>query len=240
VQFVALRCTKRACVFSIRSSAHKVTAVPTSTIPPAPRSYSTVEIARRLGVSIQTVQRWVDAGHLKAWKTLGGHRRIDADSAERLLRHELTVGRHALAPTAPALAAPLAGGIQPSTVLIVDDHQDDRDILQHLVLSALPSAQVTAVASGFEALVCIGRQSPDVLIADIMMPNMSGIEMLRHLAHGCAARPKTIWAVSNHTRDELLNLGELPDDVYFQSKPLDRDRFCALLRNAVSLESASV
>lgn len=52
----------------------------------APRTYSTVEIARRLGVSIQTVQRWVDAGHLKAWKTMGGHRRISAESAEALLK----------------------------------------------------------------------------------------------------------------------------------------------------------
>lgn len=52
----------------------------------APRTYSTVEIARRLGVSIQTVQRWVDTGKLKAWKTLGGHRRIDAESAEALLK----------------------------------------------------------------------------------------------------------------------------------------------------------
>jgi excisionase family DNA binding protein len=225
---------------SKRSSVHKVAAVPTSTIPSAPRSYSTVEIARRLGVSIQTVQRWVDAGHLKAWKTLGGHRRIDADSAERLLRHELTVGRQALAPTAPTLSASLAGGILPTTVLIVDDNEDDREILQHLVLSALPTANVTVVASGFEALVCIGRQSPDVLITDIMMPNMNGFEMLRHLAHDCAVRPKTIWAVSNHTRDELLSLGELPDDVLFQPKPLDRERFCAMLRNAVSLESASV
>ncbi|XVJ69915.1 MAG: excisionase family DNA-binding protein [Rhizobacter sp.] len=51
----------------------------------ASRTYSTVEIARRLGVSIQTVQRWVDSGKLKAWKTLGGHRRIDAESAEALL-----------------------------------------------------------------------------------------------------------------------------------------------------------
>ncbi len=51
----------------------------------ARRSYSTVEVSRRLGVSIQTVQRWVDSGHLKAWKTLGGHRRISAESAETLL-----------------------------------------------------------------------------------------------------------------------------------------------------------
>ncbi len=216
----------------------KVATVSISAIPPAPRSYSTVEIARRLGVSIQTVQRWVDAGHLKAWKTLGGHRRIDAESAERLLRHELTVGRGGKQ-LGVAPADTVAGGTQPTTVLIVDDNEDDREILQHLVLSALPTARVTLVNSGFEALVSIGSQSPDVLITDIMMPNMNGFEMLRHLAHDCAVRPKTIWAVSNHSREELLSLGDLPDDVLFQSKPLERERFIAMLRNTVSLEAIS-
>lgn len=218
----------------------KVATVSISAIPPAPRSYSTVEIARRLGVSIQTVQRWVDAGHLKAWKTLGGHRRIDADSAERLLRHELTVGRGGK-PVGPQStpADAVAGGIQPTTVLIVDDNEDDREILQHFVLSALPTAKVTLVSSGFEALVSIGGSSPDVLITDIMMPNMNGFEMLRHLAHDCVVRPKTIWAVSNHSREELLSLGDLPDDVLFQSKPLERERFIAMLRNTVSLEAVS-
>ncbi|MEY2842846.1 MAG: hypothetical protein RI920_883, partial [Pseudomonadota bacterium] len=50
------------------------------------RSYSTTEIAQRLGISTQTVQRWVDTGKLEAWKTLGGHRRIEAESAEHLFR----------------------------------------------------------------------------------------------------------------------------------------------------------
>lgn len=205
----------------------------TSAIPAPPRSYSTVEIARRLGVSIQTVQRWVDAGHLKAWKTLGGHRRIDADSAERLLRHELVVdpsagsNERSKAPSgAPAVE------VLPS-VLIVDDNEDDREILIHLVASALPDAQVHAVSSGFDALLHIGRQSPDILITDIVMPNMNGFEMLRHLAHECPSRPRTIWAVSNHSYDELLTLGDMPSDILFQSKPIERERFIDTLRRTV-------
>ena len=46
--------------------------------------YSTREVARLLGVSLKTVQLWVDNGILDAWKTVGGHRRITFESVERL------------------------------------------------------------------------------------------------------------------------------------------------------------
>lgn len=44
---------------------------------------TTAEAARSLGVSIRTIQLWVDSGVLTAWKTVGGHRRILLDSVER-------------------------------------------------------------------------------------------------------------------------------------------------------------
>ena len=44
---------------------------------------TTAEAARSLGVSIRTIQIWVDGGVLTAWKTVGGHRRILLDSVER-------------------------------------------------------------------------------------------------------------------------------------------------------------
>jgi len=37
---------------------------------------STTEAARQLGVSVRTVQLWVESGRLMAWKTAGNHRRI--------------------------------------------------------------------------------------------------------------------------------------------------------------------
>ena len=47
--------------------------------------YSTAEAAKLLGVSHRTIQLWVEAGTLQAWKTAGGHRRIASGSVERLL-----------------------------------------------------------------------------------------------------------------------------------------------------------
>ncbi|MGE5467624.1 MAG: EAL domain-containing protein [Ignavibacteria bacterium] len=44
---------------------------------------STREAAELLGVSLRTVQLWVDSGILKAWKTAGGHRRISLESVRQ-------------------------------------------------------------------------------------------------------------------------------------------------------------
>lgn len=50
-----------------------------------PETSSTQEVARSLGVSLRTVQLWVDGGLLDAWKTAGGHRRIPRDSVVHLI-----------------------------------------------------------------------------------------------------------------------------------------------------------
>ena len=42
---------------------------------------STREAAEQLGVALRTVQLWVEAGVLPAWKTAGGHRRISRVAA---------------------------------------------------------------------------------------------------------------------------------------------------------------
>jgi len=90
-----------------------------SRAPMGPPSFSTAHVARRLGVSVPTVQRWVDLGHLKAWKTVGGHRRIDAGSAEDFIR--LQSAKLGVAAIGPAAA--------PFLALVVDDNPDDRDLL---------------------------------------------------------------------------------------------------------------
>ncbi|WP_372525808.1 response regulator [Piscinibacter sp.] len=189
-------------------------------------SYSTAEVARRLGVSIPTVQRWVDSGHLNAWKTVGGHRRIDAESAEAFFKsHALQLAGHA------------TSGVQaqetPVSVIVVDDNPDDRDLLVALVETALPGAAITVAENGFQALVSIGQKVPDVLITDIVMPHMNGVEMLRQLSTQCVVRPRAIVAVSSRTPEQFAKLGSLPTDVKFVAKPIDQQQFIETLQSAV-------
>lgn len=193
------------------------------------RSYSTTAVAQRLGISTQTVQRWVDTGQLKAWKTLGGHRRIEAEGAELLFRlHGLAV------PDANAPGeTPHQDQSEALSILIVDDNPDDRDILAHLVIEAFPAASVAAATNGFHGLIAVGRMAPDVLITDLLMPHMNGFEMLRQLQTGCAVKPRYTLAVSSNTLQDLATKGTLPSGVAFMGKPFEPAAFIDAFRQGV-------
>ena len=126
--------------------------MPNSRPRPGPPSCSTAHLARRFGVSVPTVQRWVDLGHLRAWKTVGGHRRIDAESAEGFIRTQMQQ-------RGGAAAEPVV----PFSLLGVDDSADDRDLLCALVEIAAPGARVAVAANGFEALIEVGKAMPDLI-----------------------------------------------------------------------------
>jgi len=191
--------------------------------PTPPSSYSTADVARRLGVSVPTVQRWVDSGHLRAWKTVGGHRRIEAESAERLFRsHGGGVATVAL----PAADTPLS-------VVIVDDNPDDRELLVVLVEDALPGAVITVAENGFQGLVAIGRHAPRLVVTDIVMPHMDGLAMLREIVERCEVKPEAIVAVSSRTPAQLASAGGLPPEVRYVPKPIDPGAFTMLLKAAL-------
>ncbi len=66
-----------------------------------------------------------------------------------------------------------------TTILLADDHQVLREALR-LLLETQPDFKVIAeTGDGLEALQLIERHKPDVLIADLMMPSLSGLEAAR-------------------------------------------------------------
>ncbi len=66
-------------------------------------------------------------------------------------------------------------------VMLVDDHKMFRDGLRVLI-NAEPGMEVVGEAvDGREAVEIARRLSPDVVIMDISMPGMNGIEAMRHL-----------------------------------------------------------
>jgi DNA-binding NarL/FixJ family response regulator len=95
-------------------------------------------------------------------------------------------------------------------VLLIDD---TRIVLEHLVslLSALKQISHTrAVLSAEEGLVLLDEFEPDIMVLDINLPGMNGIEMLRKMTVHKTQRPVVIMLTNNTFagyRDECMRLG---------------------------------
>lgn len=65
------------------------------------------------------------------------------------------------------------------TIMVVDDDANIRTILKHRF--EREDYTVRLAGNGLEALAEVGSQRPDVIILDLMMPQMDGIQFLSHL-----------------------------------------------------------
>ena len=68
---------------------------------------------------------------------------------------------------------------QVSWILVVDDNASDRDVLARRLIRE--GHQVTTAASGSSALELVAKQDFDLVLLDLIMPQMSGFEVLRRL-----------------------------------------------------------
>ena len=69
----------------------------------------------------------------------------------------------------------------PTRILYVDDEDDIREIAQ-MSLELDPQFEVRSSASGIEALADAADWQPDLILLDVMMPDMDGPETLKRLA----------------------------------------------------------
>ena len=175
----------------------------------------TQEAAQRLGVSVRTVQLWVEKGTLRAWKTSGGHRRILRSSVEAALRHrEKTLRR---TPT---------GALR---VLVVEDDPTMKSYYAALLEILSPGAELILAKDGYEGLVALGSAAPDLMLVDVDLPGMDGISMLRRIGAKEIGGTVKIAVVTGLSDAQLEQRGGVPAGIPVFAKPLNVDSLNALL-----------
>ena len=131
------------------------------------------QAAAFLGAAQSTVRKWADGGRLPTFYTPGGHRRFRRSDLEAFL-----AGPRGGPPAARPVAA---------SVLVVDDDAGLREFVR--VNLEAEGYSVREASSASEGLAALDEEPPDLILLDVLMPQMDGWEMLRRVQerHGVDA-----------------------------------------------------
>ena len=136
------------------------------------------QAAKYLGVAQSTIRKWSDQGRVPAFYTPGGHRRYRRPDLDNFLSRS--------GPGGTAQQGPL--------VLIVDDDERVREYVR--VNLEMEGYAVREAGSADEGLAVLEEVSPDLILLDVMMPEVDGWEMLRRLRerHGIDSIPVVMFS----------------------------------------------
>lgn len=168
--------------------------------------------AKLTGLSVATVQALVEKGEIEAWKTLGGHRRIALHSINAYL------AKHS-----PQLARADTDPKSRLRVLLVEDDENTRELYRCQFEEWNLPVDCTWMPSAIEALMDIASMRPDLLITDLSMPGVDGIEMLRALKRNQNLADMQIVVISGLTPDAVAARGGLPLNAHLLKKPVKFD-----------------
>jgi YesN/AraC family two-component response regulator len=100
--------------------------------------------------------------------------------------------------------------------------------------------EVITAGNGIDALIRIGKDAPDLMITDLSMPNMDGIQLIRNLAASSFREGLEIVVVSGLDVPEIEARGGLPADVRIFSKPVPFKDLKVIVQNIVERREAYV
>ena len=113
-------------------------------------------------------------------------------------------------------------------ILIVDDHEELRNFLKE---SFEPQYEITEASDGHSGLLQAKKTFPDIIISDVMMPGMDGMEFCRRLKEdGETSHIPVIMLTAKDALESKLEGLESGADFYF-SKPLSMDLLMLTIRN---------
>lgn len=136
------------------------------------------QAAKYLGVAQSTIRKWSDQGRVPAFYTPGGHRRYRRGDLDAFLSR----------------SGPGGGVQQRPLVLIVDDDPRVREYVR--VNLEMEGYGVREAGDADEGLAVLEEVSPDLILLDVMMPEVDGWEMLRRVQerHGVGAIPVVMFS----------------------------------------------
>lgn len=175
------------------------------------KALGTYDIAKICQVTPATIGRWVNDGKLPFFTTGGGHRRVwNRDLVVFLNSHNMPVPRELLANSV-------------LRILIVDDELSVRRSVSRMIQKLGPEIEIHEAKDGFEAGHKTGSLMPSLVILDLKLPGIDGVEVCRMIRKDGNLSKTKILAISGTSSEEakkqVIKAGA--DD--FLAKPFDSE-----------------
>ena len=129
-------------------------------------------------------------------------------------------------PTLPTLNTPVR-------ILVVDDHPNTAATLARAIAQLGPKVDVVSATSGYEALERVKDGAADILITDMIMPGMSGLELIEQLQNHPAGRPAFSFLMTAY---DVLGLRVTAHRLKVKDvivKPVHPERICQIITQAI-------
>ncbi len=149
------------------------------------RLLTTSEVAQYCQVTNDGVVKWIKAKKLRAYSTPGGHYRIRKSDFKDFL------GRYGMPVDTTFFAE------EKKRILVVDDESGVVEVISQALADA-QSFQIASARDGYEAGLKIGTFRPDLIILDIMMPHMDGIEVCKRIKADPDTEAIKVVAITGH------------------------------------------
>ena len=144
------------------------------------RYLTTGEVARECEVTLASVKKWIGQAKLHAVRTPGRHFRIAVQEFERFkAEYRFPVERE----HAPR-------------ILVVDDSPLVVDVVVDALKDLVPGAELETASNGYDGLLKVGTFGPDLLILDLRMPGLDGLEVCRRIKANPATRATRILMIT--------------------------------------------
>ncbi len=144
------------------------------------------EVGALLQVNPSSVKKWVNEGRIVAFRTPGGHRRIRvADLVSFLDLHKMPIPK--------CLSAAFR-----RRLLIVDDDETHLKALGRSFKRHADQVEVALSSNGIDALVLVGSFKPNLILLDVFMPELDGLEVCRRLQANRLTSGIGVVLVSSH------------------------------------------
>jgi len=186
--------------------------------------FSTSEVADLFNVNRVTIYRWVKEGMVKGYK-VGKHLKIPLAEVERLKREfgfgDMPLDKLQGADTGAAEAGKAAsrGPSHKKLVMAIDDDENILTFIENAFegLGLNRYCTLKTYANGLEAVLQIGEEKPDLILLDIVMPNLNGLE----LAEKIRKMHRDIQIIILTGYPEYLTEDERGKFLDYMTKPVD-------------------